>query len=139
MKKNIFFVFAFFIMVVSYAQETEVVKDTTIVLSNVIKDEQALKSIEAAEKQRKKEEKLLKKKEKEEAKRDKLKDAISSKKKDIKKCEKRIATYQEKIETGKRKGRLSPEEEIKLGDKISKEKLSILKDTDKLKKLERKL
>lgn len=139
MKKNIFFVFAFFIMVVSYAQETEVVKDTTIVLSNVIKDEQASKSIEAAEKQRKKEEKLLKKKEKEEAKRDKLKDAISSKKKDIKKSEKRIATYQEKIETGKRKGRLSPEEEIKLGDKISKEKLSILKDTDKLKKLERKL
>ncbi|QWX84862.1 hypothetical protein H0I23_04255 [Cellulophaga sp. HaHaR_3_176] len=139
MRKNIFVVFAFLTVLVTYSQETNVVKDTTIVLSNVVNDEEALKRIEAAEKARKKEEKAEKKAEKEEAKVNKLKDAIASKKKDIKKSERKISSYQEKLEVGKRKGKLSPEDELKIGSKISKEKLSILKDTDKLKKLERKL
>lgn len=101
--------------------------------------EKAEKEREKAEKAQKKAEKELKKLEKERKKLDKARSNVAKDKKRISSQSKDIVKNTEKFEKLKRKGKLSPNDEIKWLDRLKKkqEKLEDLKED--LKKSEKKL
>lgn len=152
MKTRTLFCIPFLLLsfVVTYAQENETAKDSitnanTIAAEELIaveaaveKAKQEAKVAKEAEKARKKEEKALKKAEKEEKKKEKLADAIVEKKSDISEDQLDIIKMESEMQRDKLKGKLSPNDITKINDRIRKRKERILKNQDKLRKLERK-
>lgn len=130
----------------SFAQEVQVPQDSVAIsaaaeVEKMVMEkqiEEAEKAAKKAEKKAKKAEKAQKKSEKAAKKANKLAGAIVSKKKDISKEEQKIIKTQEKLNLGKVKGKFSPDEVQKLNSKIDKMKLSVLKNKERLRKLERK-
>ena len=94
--------------------------------------EKEAKKVEKAEKVEKKLEKAAKK-------REDLIDDIAGKKKNIAKDERKIIKLREDMELDKIKGKLSPNDITKINKKSDKLKLGVVKDQEKLRKLERKL
>ena len=130
----------------TYAQETEVVNDSLATVSQMAEKQKkeleerkrVEKEIEKAEKERKKAEKAQKKAEKEAKKRKRLAKAIGKKRKSIDKTERKIQKLQAKLSKGKSKGKLSPVDEMEMNQKIDKLKIEVVKEKNKLAKLERK-
>lgn len=101
--------------------------------------EKQKKEAKKAEKEAKKEAKERKKLEKTEKKREALRNKIADKKKGISKRERKIQDLKEDMELDKIKGKLSPNDITKVNGKIEKERLAMIKDKEKLIKLEQKL
>lgn len=102
------------------------------VQKKVKRAEKEAKKVEKAEKVEKKLEKAAKK-------REDLIDDIAGKKKNIAKDERKIIKLREDMELDKIKGKLSPNDITKINKKSDKLKLGVVKDQEKLRKLERKL
>lgn len=147
MKKILFTLMGLLLITVSsYAQDTVVAKDSVTVATQVTEQNNAEleaqkkveKELEKAEKERKKAEKAQKKAEKEAKKMERLAKAIGKKRKSIDKTERKIEKLQRKLSKGKSKGKLSPVDEMEMNQKIDKLKIEVVKEKNKLAKLERK-
>lgn len=141
MKRSILSIFIAILCTIhiGFAQETAQVQDSIAAVSAKEKEAKTMqKKIDKAEKKTKKTEKAIKKAEKEAKKRKKLKKAIKSKENAIRKSERKMQKLKAKMEAGKSKGKLSPDDLIKLNKKIDKENASIIKGKQKLAKIERK-
>jgi septal ring factor EnvC (AmiA/AmiB activator) len=146
---RLFYAFVFFLVATpfSLAQENEVKNDSMVKVKQAEmevkamqeKIDQAEKEAKKAQKDAKKAEKAQKKLEKEAKKLADLKDDVSDKKKEIAKGERKINKLQEDMEVDKIKGRLSPNDIDKINKKIEKERLYLVREKEKLRKLEREL
>lgn len=155
--KNVFRLIFFTVLLITqsgFAQETEQEMDSVAIVKSLEAEKIALaaqiaqaekeakaaeKAEKAAERAEKKADNALKKAEKKEKRLKDLKVDIQDKKKDIAKRESNINDMTEDMARDKIKGKLSPNDIEKINGKIEKEKLRILKDKEKLKKLEKKI
>lgn len=145
--KHLFFtlILVFFTTSQNYAQENTSIPVDSMAIANAIKDAEALKRIEKAEKEAEKAEKAAKKAEKkakslekEAKKAEKLEKNISSQENLVEKTKNKIANLGDKLSKGKANGKLSPVDIMKLESKITKEKSNLVKAIEKLEKLQQK-
>lgn len=136
----------FAVIIYSYGQE-EVKNDSVQNIEMLESESRAIqaeiakqkKEARKAEKEAKKVAKERKKLEKAEKKRESLRNQIADKKREISKRERTIQDLKEDMELDKIKGKLSPNDITKINGKIEKERLALIKDKEKLLKLEQKL
>ncbi len=136
--------FTFFVGTVSKAQETDPLLKTepTSVQSEISKAEKkeqkkVEKETKKKEKEAKKTEKAKKQAEKEIKRREQYEKIITKRKKNIAKWEREIAGIENKISKKKVKGKLLPIDEMEMNQKIHKLRLNILREKDKVSKLEK--
>ncbi|EAR01131.1 hypothetical protein FB2170_10176 [Maribacter sp. HTCC2170] len=135
MRTSILVIFiSIFSMNLAIGQATE--NDAPVVKEQELKEQKGvIKKVRKQEKKAKKQEKKVQKEEKERKKEEKRVKRVNSLKKGIAKNEKKIVSLTEKLARGSEKGKLSPMDIKKMNSKISKLKMSITTDKEKLMKL----
>ncbi len=123
----------------SYARETTQVKVASSIM-NLDMDNHAIDQMTQIEskKELKKARKAKKRAEKEAKKQQRLVKNINKKRKSIDKNERKIKKLQSKLLKQKTKGKLTRVDELEMNQKIDKVRIDILKEKEKLAKLERK-